>query len=113
MSQRKIITDHCLLRWLERVEGHDIPTYRRAADRSGYNGESDGDVVDFLQHYTDVPVSAIRRELMDVVSPALLMRATTLKYKGVTIKLRSGGAITCYPRRARRSRSYDGRRPAA
>lgn len=98
MSDRKLITDHLICRWLERVEKYDLSVIRDAMPRAGYDPYSERDMVAFIETYFDVDVSNLRRELMGVVAPALRMRAKGVRYRGYFIPLKNGIAATVLDR---------------
>ena len=105
MSDRKLLSDHLLLRWLERVEGHNLDVFRAAMERVGLDAESERELVHFIEVYTCIDLDAIREEMLPVVTKALARRADGIRYRGFYIPLRKGRvAISIMPRGKRRHR---------
>jgi hypothetical protein len=103
MSDRRIITDHILLRWLERAEGFDMAPIRAAMDRMGLEARYDGEILDFIRAHIGVDIDAIRTELLRLCYPAIRMKAAGVRHKGFFIKLHDGVAVTVVKNPARRS----------
>ena len=102
MSHRQIVTDHLLLRWLERVEGYDFQAVRAAMERTEFDPVNDRETLDFIETYFGFDVEALRRELTDAVYAAIRMKASSLNYKGYRIMFKNGIAATVLERRTRR-----------
>lgn len=66
--QHKIITDHALLRYLERVEGYDVHNARRSVERTEPR-HRDFHVLEWLSVYAGVNTEAKRQAL---ITPKLL-----------------------------------------
>lgn len=94
MSDRRILTDHCILRWIERVEGIDLAPIRAAMDRMGIEARYDGEILEFIRGHIGFDIDAIRTELIRLCYPAIRMKANGVKYRGFFIKLHDGVAIT-------------------
>jgi hypothetical protein len=94
VSDRRIITDHILLRWLERAEGFDMEPIRAAMDRMGLEARYDGEVLDFIRAHIGVDIDAIRTELLGLCYPAIRMKAAGVRHKGFFVKLHNGVAVT-------------------
>ena len=98
MSNRQFISDHLVLRWLERAEGLNTDVMRSAAERMGCEIRYDRDLLDFIETYTPYDVSEIRKDLMEHVGPALAMGAKGVRYKGYFIPIRNKeAAVTALP----------------
>jgi hypothetical protein len=107
MSNRRFVTDHLLVRWLERAEGMDMRMVRDAMARDGIIGGNDSDLVHFVGCHLGVDIEGIRRELMAVIAPAVAVGARRVKYKGFSISLSETNGVTVYDRRVKRSRNLD------
>lgn len=108
MSNRQILSDHFLLRFLERVKGYDLAVFRAAMERvGGMDVSKERDLVDFIETYSAIDLDAVRAEVMPMISDAIARGARRIKYGGFFIPLRGGCAITIMPDR-RSYRTDDG-----
>ena len=89
-----LITNHCMVRWLERVEGYDLKPYKQAMRDQGLDPSFDKSVVRYLDEHARFPIDAIREELNAVVRKAVAIKSTTVNYRGARIRLIDGIAAT-------------------
>lgn len=107
MSNRRLVKDHLLVRWLERAEGFDMRMVRSAMARDGIIGGNDSDVVHFIGLHLGFDIDALREELATVIRPAVAMGAWRVKYRGMAICLRGAGGVTALYTRRPRAKSLD------
>ncbi len=94
MSNRSIITNHFMVRWLERAEGFDMAMIRAAMERDGLDARNDGEILWFVNAHLGFDLEGLRHELTELVAPALRLRARCVKHKGFEIRLGDGAAVT-------------------
>lgn len=97
MSNRRVVTDHIVVRWLQRAEGLDIKMVRAAMERDGLRPDHDGEVLHFIETNLGVDVAGIRSTLQALCYPAVKMGAKGIKHKGYFIKIHDGVAVTVVP----------------
>ena len=111
------VTDHALLRWLERVEGIDLAPIHAEMLRRGLYHQYDRIVIQFIEDNSEFDFDAIRRKIMQLVSIPALAGLTAVRYGDVVLRLVEGAvvSITPYhsslPDTSRRKRAHDLRRP--
>ncbi len=107
MSNRRLVKDHLLVRWLERAEGFDMRMVRDAMARDGILDGNDSDVVHFVRCHLGFDIDGLRDELATVIRPAIAMRAKRVRYKGFTICLRETAGTTVLDIRRPKAKSLD------
>jgi hypothetical protein len=95
---RKVISDHAVVRWLERVCGHDLSKVRKEVEIvTGSPPRSDSVLLSHMEQYHRLDVAAIRREIAtgDVVS--LIgsgIRDVPVRNRRFRLKIKSGKVTT-------------------
>ena len=94
------VTNHAIVRWLERVEGRDLVSARAAYEDMFGHAPNDGDLIAFLARYGAGDMAAIRtRILTPMVRAAIALGARTVKAKGVYPIIEDGRIVTVYETR--------------
>jgi hypothetical protein len=92
-----VITDHAMLRYLERVCGMSIRDIKRKAVNMGYVITSDGHLLAFIRKNENVNVEALRNSIVTPeLQAALAVGAKTIKIDGTMFILHDGHVITLY-----------------
>jgi hypothetical protein len=112
------VTDHAVVRWLERVKGIDLDPIRRAMRKQGLGDKHDRWVIQFIEKNSDFDFGIIRSEIQQIIAIPALSGASSVRYGDVVIRLIDGIAVSVVPLRSsdlpdtsRRKRSHDLRRP--
>ena len=105
-----IVTDHCILRWLERKYGFDLDAVMASMPRA-----SNKDVLRALHASHGFDIDAARAEVASRVSPrasAMLMAGgdmgtVRIRHEGMVYVAANGRMLTCYPERRRAGKARD------
>ena len=97
---RDPVTNHAIVRWLERIEGRDLSPAREAYRAMFGHDPKDGDLVGFLSRYGVEDPAAIRaRILTPMVRAAIALGAGSIKTKGHYLIIEDGRIVTIYETR--------------
>lgn len=88
-----IISDHALLRYLQRVKGVDVAQYRRMA----HGGASDYHILQAIERVTGCDIEALRgRLLTPSVQAAVNIGAAGVVIGGARFKIKAGKVVTAF-----------------
>lgn len=62
-----MISAHALVRWLERVEGIDIPSVKREMRGMGLDANADGEILRFLQSSRGISLDAAQGRVSEAL----------------------------------------------
>lgn len=94
---RFYITDHALLRYVERIMGVDVGAAREAMGRQLLPETCDADVLGFLADYMGIDVETVRdRMVTDGVRMACGCGAGGIRVSGVRYAIADGRVVTVY-----------------
>lgn len=94
---RRVVSDHAVIRWLERIEGRNIDkVYEEALIVTGAYPETEEDLLRYMQNYHRLDIRAVRRR---IATPEVLqlidMGANDIPIKNRRFRLRvRDGKIT-------------------
>jgi hypothetical protein len=80
------ISNHALVRWMERAYGHDFRQERAAARRT-YGMRDDATLLFYLTHVKKCPVSDWRADLALIAAPSLAAGLTNQVVEGHGVRL--------------------------
>jgi hypothetical protein len=91
-----IISDHALLRYLERACKINMNTIRMRAVRMGCYADSDSFLLAFLKSQMGIDVDGVRRRLAasPEIQKAIASGASAVRLKGITFRIRNGTVVT-------------------
>ena len=91
------ITDHAMLRYLERICGLNIRDIKQKAKKLKYALTSDSHVLAFIKKQENIDVDAMRERLLTPqLKTALAMDAKSIKIDGMIMVLHGGRVMTLY-----------------
>ncbi|MCA1241852.1 hypothetical protein LC092_05345 [Stappia stellulata] len=98
MTSKYPVTQHAVLRYLERVENVELAPFYAAA------GTDDPTLVlDAFEKETGICIAALRRKVLPPECvPALKMGASSLRCNGYVCRIESGQVVTVYKHNKRR-----------
>lgn len=95
---KRIISNHAIIRWLERVKGLDTNKVRNEAMIvTGRMHKYDGDLIRYMRQYHRLDVRAIRHEMVNDQSAALIaagVNSLPVVNRKFKLKLASGRITT-------------------
>lgn len=105
-ADEELVTVHAILRWLERVDGYDMPALRQAARRDGLaDPANEGHLVVWLRHRSSIDIDGVVAKLTPAkVREALAVRATSVRMGAFVFVLGNGRVVTVKPATQRRMR---------
>lgn len=91
------ITDHAMMRYLERICGLNIRDLKMKAKKLGYAITTDAHFLAFVQKEEKIDVNRMRENLVTPeLKAALAMDARTIRLDGIVMILRAGRVMTLY-----------------
>lgn len=91
-----IISNHALLRYLERVSRLDMKTIKKRAAKMGYVVDRDVYMLAFMRDHMGIDVDGVRNRLSNSkeIQRALSMKAQAVRWNGIVFRLRDGIVVT-------------------
>lgn len=95
MSRRDFISEHALVRWLERASRIDLAASRAAFERMRGREPADGELLAFLARFEGLDLPAVRAEMLTAnVRRAIAAGCASVRLKGLRLIVKNGVVVT-------------------